>query len=51
MFHTLIRPQNDRCPSGTEGKKDCRFGENCRFDRDMHGIEMTVVKTVKVGAK
>ncbi|SLM38344.1 Zinc finger, CCCH-type [Lasallia pustulata] len=37
-----------RCPSGIEGRKDCRFGENCRFDRDMHGIDMNVVKTTKV---
>ncbi|KAL2053006.1 hypothetical protein ABVK25_006643 [Lepraria finkii] len=22
-----------RCPSDQEGKKDCRWGENCRFDR------------------
>ena len=40
-----------RCPSDTEGKKDCRWGENCRFDRELHGIDRTVVRTTKVGKK
>ena len=40
-----------RCPSDTEGKKDCRWGENCRFDRELHGIDRNVVRTTKVGKK
>lgn len=40
-----------RCPNDSEGKKDCRFGENCRFDREAHGIDRTVVRTMKVGGK
>ena len=40
-----------RCPNDIEGKKDCRFGENCRFDRDMHGIDRTPVRTLRVGGK
>lgn len=40
-----------RCPNDVEGKKDCRFGENCRFEREAHGIDRTPVKTLKVGGK
>ncbi|MCJ1453869.1 hypothetical protein MMC28_004218 [Mycoblastus sanguinarius] len=40
-----------RCPSDTEGKRDCRFGENCRFERELHGIDRTIVRTTKVGGK
>ena len=40
-----------RCPSDQEGRKDCRWGENCRFDRELHGIDRTVVRTTKVGKK
>ena len=39
------------CPNSVDGKKDCRWGENCRFDREQHGIERTIVKVMKVGAK
>lgn len=31
------------------GKKDCRWGENCRFERELHGLDRAVVKTLKVG--
>ncbi|MCJ1357228.1 MAG: hypothetical protein MMC33_007224 [Icmadophila ericetorum] len=37
-----------RCPTGQEGSKDCRFGASCRFDPDMHGIDLKVVRTTKV---
>ena len=39
------------CPNSVDGKKDCRWGENCRFDREQHGVERTAVKVMKVGAK
>ncbi|KAF6231848.1 hypothetical protein HO173_009931 [Letharia columbiana] len=38
-----------RCPNDVEGKKDCRWGENCRFERELHGLDRAVVKTLKVG--
>ena len=31
------------------GRKDCRWGENCRFERELHGLDRAVVKTLKVG--
>ncbi|MCJ1480202.1 hypothetical protein MMC06_000356 [Schaereria dolodes] len=37
-----------RCPTGTEGSKKCLFGDACRFDLEMHGIDTTVVRTTKV---
>lgn len=37
-----------RCPANESGKKDCRFGINCRFDKELHGIDLHVVKTTKV---
>ena len=40
-----------RCPNDVEGKRDCRFGENCRFDKEAHGIDRTPVRTMKVGGK
>lgn len=40
-----------RCPNDVEGKKDCRFGENCRFEREAHGIDRTPVRTTRVGGK
>ncbi len=39
------------CPNSVDGKKDCRWGENCRFERDQHGIERTAVRVMKVGGK
>lgn len=38
-----------RCPNDVEGKTDCRWGENCRFEKELHGIDRIVVKTTKVG--
>ena len=40
-----------RCPNDVEGKRDCRWGENCRFEREAHGIDRTPVRTTKVGGK
>ena len=39
------------CPNSVDGKKDCRWGENCRFERDQHGIDRTAVRVMKVGGK
>ena len=36
------------CPNSTEGRKDCRYGDSCRYDREQHGVEQTVVKLTKV---
>lgn len=38
-----------RCPNDVEGKKDCRWGENCRFERELHGLDRAPVRTTKVG--
>ncbi|MDI1489480.1 MAG: hypothetical protein OHK93_008759 [Ramalina farinacea] len=40
-----------RCPNDTEGSSTCRWGENCRFDVEAHGIDRRVVNVVKVGGK
>ena len=40
-----------RCPNDVEGKKECRFGENCRFPVELHGIDRTPVRMLKVGGK
>ena len=37
-----------RCPLSVEGSKICKFGSNCRFGREMHGVDLTVVRTTKV---
>ena len=37
-----------RCPFSYEATKECRFGENCRFDKTMHGLDTKVVRTTKV---
>ena len=37
-----------RCPFSYEGTQECRFGENCRFDKSMHGLDTKVVRTTKV---
>ncbi|KAI4197462.1 MAG: hypothetical protein LQ350_005901 [Teloschistes chrysophthalmus] len=38
-----------RCTLSVTGKKDCIFGENCKFDKSLHGIDLNVVKTTKIG--
>ena len=40
-----------RCPVSVTGKKDCHFGDKCKFAREMHGIDLNVVRTTKVGKK
>ncbi|KAK2740130.1 hypothetical protein FQN57_006245 [Myotisia sp. PD_48] len=37
-----------RCPLSENGRKDCYWGSNCRFDTDAHGIDTNVVKLTKV---
>ncbi len=37
-----------RCPLSRPGFKDCHFGENCRFEVEMHGVDTNVVKIVRV---
>ncbi|KAI1907067.1 hypothetical protein LOZ53_002023 [Ophidiomyces ophidiicola] len=37
-----------RCPQSEIGKKDCYWGENCRFDSSGHGIDTNVVRVTKV---
>lgn len=34
---------------GKEGSTDCFFGSDCWFSKDMHGIDLRVVHTTKVG--
>ena len=41
----------DRCPVSDPSGKSCKFGAGCRFSRDMHVVDLTVVKTLKVGGK
>ena len=40
-----------RCPVDVEGQKTCKFGEDCRFPKEAHGIDRTVVNTVKIGGR
>ncbi|KAL8805210.1 MAG: hypothetical protein Q9182_002085 [Xanthomendoza sp. 2 TL-2023] len=40
-----------RCPVSVTGRKDCLFGDNCKFDRDLHGLDLNVVRTTKIGKK
>ena len=40
-----------RCPVNKDGEKGCRFGENCRFPEDAHGMDLRIVNTIKVGVK
>ncbi|KAL8874829.1 MAG: hypothetical protein Q9198_006729 [Flavoplaca austrocitrina] len=40
-----------RCPISTPGKKDCLFGENCKFERDLHGLDLNIVRTTMIGKK
>ncbi|KAG8530314.1 uncharacterized protein KY384_004816 [Bacidia gigantensis] len=40
-----------RCPVDREGSKECKFGENCRFELESHGIDRRIVNVVKVGGK
>ena len=37
-----------RCPHSQEGIKTCKFGANCRFDVDMHGLDTKVVRTTRI---
>ncbi|EEP83006.1 predicted protein [Uncinocarpus reesii 1704] len=37
-----------RCPQSEVGKKDCYWGENCRFDISEHGIDTNIVKITRV---
>ncbi|EAU37295.1 predicted protein [Aspergillus terreus NIH2624] len=37
-----------RCPQSEPGKKDCFWGDNCRFDVSAHGIDTNIVKVTKV---
>ena len=32
-----------------EGSRDCWFGSDCWFSKDMHGIDLKIVNTTKVG--
>ncbi|KAG7002398.1 hypothetical protein G7Y79_00027g060900 [Physcia stellaris] len=38
-----------RCPMEREGSRECFFGADCRFPVDMHGIDLKIVRTTKVG--
>lgn len=40
-----------RCPVDVEGQRSCKFGEDCRFPRESHGIDRAVVNTVKIGGR
>ena len=47
--HTLTMLTVDcRCPFSADNTKDCRYGESCRFDKSMHGLDLKVVRTTKV---
>lgn len=37
-----------RCPQSEPGKKECYWGENCRFETAAHGIDTNIVKLTKV---
>ena len=50
-FIRLIMSDSDRrarCPHSVEGQRICRFGDNCRFDTEMHGVDLKAVRTTKV---
>ena len=40
-----------RCPLSNDGKKECRFGVDCNFDRSLHGLDLQVVRTTQIGKK
>ena len=40
-----------KCPNDREGSRECKWGENCRFEREAHGIERRIVDTIKIGGK
>ncbi len=40
-----------RCPISTPGKKECLFGDNCKFERDLHGLDLNIVRTTMIGKK
>ncbi|KAL8895583.1 MAG: hypothetical protein Q9192_003548 [Flavoplaca navasiana] len=31
--------------------EDCLFGENCKFERDLHGLDLNIVRTTMIGKK
>ncbi|PLN77054.1 hypothetical protein BDW42DRAFT_177599 [Aspergillus taichungensis] len=37
-----------RCPQSEPGRKDCFWGDNCRFDKSAHGVDTNIVKVTKV---
>lgn len=37
-----------RCPQSEPGRKDCYWGDNCRFETAAHGIDTNIVKMTKV---
>lgn len=39
-----------KCPANYEGT-ECRFGVECNFPAEMHGVDGTVVRTTRVGKK
>lgn len=42
------------CAQNESGNKDCnwkRFGKECWFPEELHGIDQQVVKTITIGAK
>lgn len=39
---------SSRCPMSIPGRKDCTYGENCKFGRELHGMDEKVVKTTRV---
>ncbi|KAL9035306.1 MAG: hypothetical protein Q9214_006644 [Letrouitia sp. 1 TL-2023] len=39
-----------KCPANYEGT-ECRFGAECNFPAEMHGVDGTVVRTTRVGKK
>ena len=40
-----------KCPNDTEGRKDCPWGDGCKYEPFQHGIDRTPVKTFRVGSK
>ncbi|KKK25468.1 hypothetical protein ARAM_006009 [Aspergillus rambellii] len=37
-----------RCPQSEPGKKECYWGQSCRFDTAAHGVDTNIVKVTKV---
>ena len=38
-----------RCPMSKEGVKDCFYGSQCKYPEYLHGIDLKVVNTTKIG--